>query len=152
LHLASEFLARLGWFCTLFPHISRILIDFRIEEITTPKSLAISRFSGGSYKKRLVPKIRFSVSCSSLLCLWSGTRYYRLMPVEWKNYIVSDPEILRGKPRLKGTRIPVGLVLGYLADGKTADIIVAEFPDLTRDQIAACLDYARELAEFEAIV
>ena len=54
--------------------------------------------------------------------------------------------------RLKGTRIPVGLVLGYLADGKTADIIVAEFPDLTRDQIAACLDYARELAEFEAIV
>ena len=74
------------------------------------------------------------------------------MPVEWKNYIVSDPEILRGKPRLKRTRIPVGLVLGYLADGKTADIIVAEFPDLTRDQIAACLDYARELAEFEAVV
>jgi len=65
------------------------------------------------------------------------------MPVEWKNYIVSDPEILRGKPHLKGTRIPVGLVLGYLADGKTADVI-AEFPDLTRDQIAACLDYARE--------
>ena len=74
------------------------------------------------------------------------------MPVEWKNYIVSDPEILRGKPHLKGTRIPVGLVLGYLADGKTADVIVAEFPDLTRDQIAGCLDYARELAEFEAVV
>ena len=74
------------------------------------------------------------------------------MPVEWKNYIVSDPEILRGKPRLKGTRIPVGLVLGYLADGKTFEVIVAEFPDLTRDQIAACLDYARELAEFEAVV
>ena len=74
------------------------------------------------------------------------------MPVEWKNYIVSAPEILRGRPRLKGTRIPVGLVLGYLADGKPADVIVAEFPDLTRDQIAACLDYARELAEFEAVV
>src|SRR5215470_16999709 len=70
------------------------------------------------------------------------------MLVDWKNHIVSDPEILRGKPRLKGTRIPVGLVLGYLADGKTVDVIVAEFPDLTRDQIAACLDYARELAEF----
>ena len=64
----------------------------------------------------------------------------------------SDPEILRGKPRLKGTRIPVGLVLGYLAAGKTAEDIIAEFADLTHDQIAACLDYARELAEFEVVV
>lgn len=74
------------------------------------------------------------------------------MPAGWKDHIVSDPEILRGKPRLKGTRIPAGLVLGCLAAGKTADDIVAEFPNLTRDQIAACLDYARELAEFEAVV
>lgn len=74
------------------------------------------------------------------------------MPVEWTRYIVSDPEVLRGKPRLKGTRIPVGLVLGYLAAGKTAEEIIAEFPDLTPDQIAACLDYARELAGFEAVV
>ena len=56
------------------------------------------------------------------------------MPVGWKNHIASDPEILRGKPRLKGTRIPVGLVLGYLAAGKTAEEIIAEFPDLTRHQ------------------
>jgi len=70
------------------------------------------------------------------------------MPVEWKHYIVSDPEILRGKPRLKGTCNPVSLVLGYLASGET----VAEFPDLTPDQIAECLGYARELAEFEAVV
>ena len=74
------------------------------------------------------------------------------MPVKWKRYIVSEPEILRGKPRLKGTRIPVGLVLGYLAAGKTAEEILAEFPEVTREQIAACLDYARDLAEFEAVV
>jgi len=74
------------------------------------------------------------------------------MPVEWKRYIVSEPEILRGKPRLKGTRIPVGVILGYLAAGKTAEEIIREFPDLTREQIAACLDYARDLAEFEAVV
>ena len=74
------------------------------------------------------------------------------MPIEWKRHIVSEPEILRGKPRLKGTRIPVGLVLGYLAAGKTAEEILAEFPELTREQIAACLDYARDLAEFEAVV
>jgi len=74
------------------------------------------------------------------------------MPVEWKLHIVSDPEILRGKPRLKGTRIPVSLILGYLAAGTSADEIIVEFPDLNREQIAACLDYARELAEFEAVV
>ena len=70
------------------------------------------------------------------------------MPVDWKDHIASDPEILRGKPRIKGTRIPVGLVLAYLAAGQSAEEIIAEFPDLTRDQIAACLDYARDLAEF----
>lgn len=74
------------------------------------------------------------------------------MDVQWKDYIVSDPEILRGKPRLKGTRIPVSLVLGYLASGKTPNEIVAEFPDLSALQIAACLDYARELSEFHATV
>ena len=74
------------------------------------------------------------------------------MPVDWKKHVVSDPAILRGKPRLKGTRIPVGVVLGYLAAGKSTDEILAEFPDLTPDHISACLDYARELAEFEATV
>ena len=74
------------------------------------------------------------------------------MPVQWKENIVSDPEVLRGKPHLNGTRIPVGLILGYLASGKSVDGILAEFPDLNRDQIAACLDYARELAQFEAVI
>jgi uncharacterized protein (DUF433 family) len=69
------------------------------------------------------------------------------MPVDWKDYIASDPEIPRGRPRIKGTRIPVSLILGYLAAGQTAEQIIAEFPDLTGDQIAACLDYARDLAE-----
>lgn len=68
--------------------------------------------------------------------------------MEWKDHVVSDPAILRGKPRLKGTRIPVSLVLGYLAAGSSPDQIVAEFPGLTRDQIAACLDYAGDLAGF----
>ncbi len=52
---------------------------------------------------------------------------------------MSDPEILRGKPRLKGTRIPVSLVLGYLAAGRTFEEIMAEFPDLTREQIVFCV-------------
>ena len=72
------------------------------------------------------------------------------MPIHWRDHIVSTPEILRGKPRIKGTRIPVSLLLGYLA-GHTIDEIIAEFPDVKAVQIQACLDYARELAEFEEV-
>lgn len=71
------------------------------------------------------------------------------MQVNWKNHIESTPDILRGKPHIKGTRIPVSLILGYFAAGNTADEIRTEFPDLNKEQIAACLDYARDLAEFE---
>jgi uncharacterized protein (DUF433 family) len=74
------------------------------------------------------------------------------MTIEWKRYVESDPSVLRGKPGLKGTRIPVSFFLGYLASGSTAEEIIAEFSDLTKEQIAACLDYARDLAEFEAVV
>ena len=73
------------------------------------------------------------------------------MPVKWRDYIVSNPDMLRGKPRIKGTRIPVSLVLGYLAAGYTQDQIIQEFPDLSTKQIAACLDYARDLSEFETV-
>ena len=71
------------------------------------------------------------------------------MQINWRDYIVSTPDILHGKPRFKGTRIPVSLVLGYLASGSTVSDIINEYPDLTKEQIFACLDYARELSEFE---
>lgn len=71
------------------------------------------------------------------------------MKVNWKNYIVSSPDVIRGKPRIKGTRIPVSLILGYLAAGESTDKIIQEYPDLKEEQIAACLDYARDLADFE---
>jgi len=74
------------------------------------------------------------------------------MSADWRDQIVSTPDVLRGKPRIKGTRIPVSLILGYLASGATYDEITKEFPDLTKEQIAACLDYARELSEFEVAV
>lgn len=73
------------------------------------------------------------------------------MPSRWRDHIISTPYILRGKPCIKGTRIPVSLLLGYLAAGHTTDEIIAEFPELKAIQIQACFDYARELAEFEEI-
>ncbi len=74
------------------------------------------------------------------------------MYIAWQDHIESASDVLRGKPRIKGTRIPVSLVLGYLAEGYSPEQIIAEFPDLNKEQIAACLDYARELAEFEVAV
>jgi len=74
------------------------------------------------------------------------------MGIEWREYIISTPDVLRGKPRIKGTRIPVSLILGYLAAGRTTEDIIKEFPDLTKEQITACLKYARDLAEFEVAV
>ena len=73
------------------------------------------------------------------------------MSTDWRNHIQSTPDVLRGRPRLAGTRVPVSLVLGYLAAGKAVDEIIEELPDLSREQIAACLAYARDLAEFEVV-
>ncbi|MEG3976701.1 DUF433 domain-containing protein [Microcoleus sp. herbarium8] len=73
------------------------------------------------------------------------------MPVNWREHIVSTPDVLRGKPRIKGTRIPVSLILGYLASNNTVEQIIDEFPDLAKEQIAACLDYARDLSNFETV-
>ena len=66
---------------------------------------------------------------------------------DWRKRIQSDPGIVRGKPCIKGTRIPAALVLGYLAAGKGVKEIIREFPDLTPADVAACLYYARDLAD-----
>jgi uncharacterized protein (DUF433 family) len=54
-----------------------------------------------------------------------------------------DPAIRFGKPCIRGTRITVGDVLGYLAGGTSEDRLL-EFPQLVRDDIRACLTYAAE--------
>jgi len=74
------------------------------------------------------------------------------MKMNWRDHIVSTPDVIRGKPRVQGTRIPVSLILGYLAEDSSIEAIITEFPDLTKKQILACLDYARELSEFEVAV
>lgn len=55
-----------------------------------------------------------------------------------------DPAIRFGKPCVRGTRITVGDVLGYLASGMTEAQVIADFPDLTHEDILACLAFAAE--------
>lgn len=52
-----------------------------------------------------------------------------------------DPEVSFGKPTIRGTRIWVGLVLGLLADGMSHEEILAEYPQLSEDDVRACLAY-----------
>ncbi len=61
-------------------------------------------------------------------------------------------DVMMGKPCLKGTRIPVYLVLEKLGAGETADEILAAYPQLTRDHITAALQYAAELASNEVVL
>ena len=59
------------------------------------------------------------------------------------NLIESNPKIMFGKPVIKGTRITVELILGKIADGESVDAIISSYPNLTREQILACVDFAK---------
>ena len=57
-----------------------------------------------------------------------------------------NPNVCHGQPCIKGTRIMVWLILQYLANGDSAEEILAAHPHLTSDDIRACLAYAAETA------
>ena len=64
--------------------------------------------------------------------------------VDYRNFISIDPEIRFGKPCLTGTRIAVGDVLGWLGAGMSEAEIIEDFPELTHEQIMACLLFAAD--------
>ena len=58
---------------------------------------------------------------------------------EYKKHITSNPEIMFGKLCIKGTRIPVDLILEKLAWGETIEDLLAAYPRITKEDIEACL-------------
>ena len=62
--------------------------------------------------------------------------------MDWQDRITVNPGIRSGKPCIKNTRITVYDVLEYLAGGMSEDEILADFPDLAREDIRACLSFA----------
>ena len=64
--------------------------------------------------------------------------------MDYKEYIEINPNIRFGKPCIKGTRISVYDVLSMLATGMTIPEIIADFPQLTKEQILACLGYSAD--------
>lgn len=65
------------------------------------------------------------------------------------NRIEVNPKIMRGKPVIKGTRIPVYVILNLLAEGYNFKKIINEYPDLTKEDILAAIEYASKITSFE---
>lgn len=68
-----------------------------------------------------------------------------------KERIVSDPSICGGEPCIRSTRVPVHIILSHLAAGDDTETILKNFPNLTKKDIQACLEYASYLATEKAI-
>lgn len=72
--------------------------------------------------------------------------------MDWRSRIVSDPDILAGKPVVRGTRISVQLILGWLAQGWTPAMILESYPQITEADIRAALAFAEEFLREEEYV
>ena len=67
-------------------------------------------------------------------------------PLDWRNYISSDPMVCHGKACITGTRVMVTVILDNLADGASVEDIVRSCPSVSREAVQATLHYAAELA------
>lgn len=73
------------------------------------------------------------------------------MTVDQLNRISISQTILAGKPCVRGTRLSVEQVLGHLAGGWSTADILANYPTLKSEDVAACLAYARDVVAGEAV-
>jgi len=64
--------------------------------------------------------------------------------MDWRDRIASDPSICHGQACVRGTRVPVSVVLDNLASGLTPEAIVASYPSLTLEDVRAAIAYAAE--------
>ena len=71
--------------------------------------------------------------------------------MNWQQRITVDPNVLVGKPIVKGTRISVEFVIDLLARGWTTEQILKEYDHLTPEDIQACLAYASEMLKTERV-
>ena len=63
---------------------------------------------------------------------------------EYKNHIEANPEIMFGKPCIKGTRIPIDLILEKLAWGETMEDLLDAYPRLKENDILACIEFEKK--------
>jgi uncharacterized protein (DUF433 family) len=73
------------------------------------------------------------------------------MMINWTAHIESNPNVLYGKPAIKNTRIPVDLILEKLASGDSTNDLLEGYPNLTLEDILACLAFAADSVKNEVI-
>lgn len=66
--------------------------------------------------------------------------------------IIVDPQICSGKPCIRGTRIMVTTILGMIAGGYSVERVLAAYPELTQEDVAAALDYASHVIDEEKVI
>ena len=66
--------------------------------------------------------------------------------MNWRDRISIDPRIHHGKPCIKGTRVPVSVIVGTIADGDSPERIIKSWPQLTMEDVTAALWFASALA------
>jgi uncharacterized protein (DUF433 family) len=71
--------------------------------------------------------------------------------IDYRNIITLEAGKRSGKPCIRGLRITVYDVLSYLAAGMTIDEVISDFPDLTREDVLACLSYAADREHYTII-
>lgn len=71
---------------------------------------------------------------------------------DWQHHIVTDPDICHGQATIRGTRIPVSVVLASLAAGTSQQELLRDYPTLSPDAISAALAYAAALAADEQVI
>jgi len=69
--------------------------------------------------------------------------------MDWKKHIISDQEVLLGKPTIRGTRISVELILELLSLGWTEEDILQSYPSLSKEQLKAVYAYLKDCMEHE---
>lgn len=74
------------------------------------------------------------------------------MERRWQDRVVMAPDIHHGDPCIKGTRIPVTIIVGSLADGMTFAEIIDNYPQLTEADIQASLGYAAEVMHHDIVL
>lgn len=72
--------------------------------------------------------------------------------MDWRERIVTNPDILVGKPSVKGTRLSVELILGWLAQGWTIEVLLENYPTLTREDVLAALAFAADMMREERYI
>lgn len=71
--------------------------------------------------------------------------------MEWRDRITADPEVLTGKPVIKGTRLAVEFIVDLLAKGWSEEDILRSYPGLEHADIQACLQYASDMLKSEKV-